>query len=121
MYFDIAYTYYRQTNDPSNVDYDSLGIAVSLDCGENWGWFWKEGGIELATVDGGLGTEFVPENDEWEQKVISLSDLNGQSSVNFAFIAIKIILSSYIIYLYGVYIYPLDYQLLNIKKTRKVN
>ena len=88
MYFDLAYTYYQQTNG-SNVSYDSLGIAYSLDCGENYYWLWKEGGQVLATVAGGLGEEFVPFNDEWEHKTINLSLLNGESTVNFAFIAIN--------------------------------
>lgn len=88
MYFDIAYTYYQLQNG-NNVSYDSLGIAVSLDCGENFFWLWKEGGIELATVEGGLGEEFVPEDNQWQNKEIDLSQLDGEPNVSFALIAIN--------------------------------
>ena len=36
-----------------------------------------------------MGEEFVPFNDEWEHKTINLSILNGENTVNFAFIAIN--------------------------------
>lgn len=88
LYFDLAYTYYQQTNG-NNVSYDSLGIAVSTDCGENFYWLWKKGGKELATVAGGLGDEFAPQDHQWESKTIDLSELNGEDNVSFAFIAIN--------------------------------
>lgn len=87
LYFDLAYTYYQQTNG-ANISYDSLGIAYSLDCGESFYWLWKDGGESLATLKGGLGEEFIPQNNEWESKVIPLGNgIKGQASVVFAFIA----------------------------------
>lgn len=87
LYFDLAYTYYHQTNG-TNISYDSLGIAFSLDCGENYFWLWKDGGESLATLQGGLGEEFFPQTNEWESKVIPLGDaIIGEHSVVFAFIA----------------------------------
>lgn len=88
LYFDLAYTYYKQTN-TTNTSYDSLGIAYSKDCGETYYWLWKKGGPDLATVAGGLGEEFIPYNTEWERMSIDLSELNGENSVSFAFIAIN--------------------------------
>lgn len=89
LYFDLAYTYYKQT-DGSNQNFDSLGIAYSLDCGQNFYWLWKFGGVELATLDGGMGVEFVPSNDDWKTKTIAFNEfILGQESVVFAFIAIN--------------------------------
>lgn len=88
LYFDLAYTYYHQTNG-TNVSYDSLGIAYSPDCGDNFYWLWKDGGESLATRANGLGIEFIPENDDWESKVIDLELIKGRPSIMFAFIAIN--------------------------------
>ena len=85
--YDLAYAYYDQTNG-NNFGYDSLGIAVSTDCGNTFYWLSKLGGTQLATA-GGLGVEFVPTSNQWQNKSLSLSSLNGESSVQFAFIAIN--------------------------------
>ena len=88
LHFDLAYTYYQQTNG-TNVSYDSLGIAASLDCGETFTWIWKEGGINLATKQGGSGVEFNPTEADWDNKIINLDQFDGEASVQFAFIAIN--------------------------------
>lgn len=49
--FDYAYAYYDQTNG-SNVAYDSLYVAYSLDCGTTWTSLFYEGGTQLATAGG---------------------------------------------------------------------
>jgi len=88
LFFDLAYTYYHQTN-VANFSYDTLGIAYSIDCGANFFWLWKEGGRELASLEDGLGVEFVPQNNEWDAKTIDISVVKGQPSVIFAFGAIN--------------------------------
>lgn len=83
--FDLAYAYYQQTNG-SNISYDSLGIAISTNCGDSYYWLWKEGGDQLATA-GGLGIEFEPAAGDWENRSIDITSLIGENSVQFAFIA----------------------------------
>lgn len=85
--YDLAYAYYQQTNG-NNTAYDTLGIAVSTDCGVSFTWLWKQGGTQLATA-GGKGIEFVPTSANWTNKSLSLSSLNNQTSVQFAFISIN--------------------------------
>ena len=85
--YDLAYAYYQQTNG-TNTAYDTLGIAVSTDCGASFSWLWKQGGTQLATA-GGKGTEFIPTSANWTNKSLSLSSLNNQTSVQFAFISIN--------------------------------
>lgn len=87
--FDVAYAYYDQTNG-NGVAYDTLGIAMTNDCGASWFWVWKEGGVDLATA-GGLGAAFTPTAAQWENIVIDLNDpaINNQANVQFAFISIN--------------------------------
>ncbi|MEZ4977937.1 MAG: PKD domain-containing protein [Chitinophagales bacterium] len=87
--FDVAYAYYDQTNG-NNFAYDTLGVAMTNDCGASWFWIWKEGGVDLATA-GGLGTAFTPTAAQWENIVIDLNDpaINNQANVQFAFIGIN--------------------------------
>lgn len=85
--YDLAYAYYEQTNG-SGLNYDTLGIAVSTDCGNSYYWLWKQGGTQLATA-GGLGVEFIPSNSDWTNKTLDLSVLDNETSVQFAFIAIN--------------------------------
>lgn len=83
--FDMAYAYYQGSN--GTINNDSLGIAYSLDCGQNYQWLWKKGGAQLATA-GGLSTEFTPSANQWRKEVIDLSQFNNETSVEFAFIGI---------------------------------
>ena len=83
--YDLAYAYYDQTGGAS-VGYDTLGIAASTDCGASFFWIWKQGGTQLATA-GGLGIEFIPTATDWQNKILDLTSLIGENSVQFAFIA----------------------------------
>lgn len=82
--YDLAYAYYQPAS--GNPSYDSLGIAVSTNCGDSFYWLWKQGGTQIATA-GGLALEFVPSATDWQNKVLDLSSLIGESSVQFAIIA----------------------------------
>lgn len=85
--YDYAYAYYDGN---LGISYDSLIIAFSTDCGNSWFSLDRRGGINLATV-GGRGSVFEPTSTEWENDVIDLNipQLNNQSGVQFAFVAVN--------------------------------
>lgn len=85
--YDYAYAYYYSSQS-GNSYYDTLIIAASNDCGDNWYAIYKEGGIDLATA-GSTANAFVPSTSDWENNVLDLNDpfFNNQPNIQLAFIA----------------------------------
>ena len=85
--YDYAYAYY---DGQQGVSYDSLIVAFSTDCGSSWYALTRDGGASLATV-GGRASFFEPTSTEWENEVVDLNipQLNNQSGVQFAFVAVN--------------------------------
>jgi PKD repeat protein len=76
--FDVAYAMYE---DEDGIYFDSLVLYYSTDCGQTFTPFWKKWGSDLATGQTTMD-EYIPSGAaEWRKERISLSFLNGQSSV----------------------------------------
>jgi len=69
-------------------DTDTLEVLVSADCGETYTSVWKKYGILMATA-GNTTSEFVPNENQWKQNIIDLSDYANQSQVMVKFSAIN--------------------------------
>jgi hypothetical protein len=70
--FDVAYTYYHQTN-PVRDYTDTLSIFISTDCGQTYSLIFKKGGAQLSTVaPGNNDPAFVPAHDQWRTEYIPL-------------------------------------------------
>lgn len=77
--WDYAYRPYNQAGYE-----DSLEVLYSTNCGATWTSLWKRGGAQLGTATA-TDSNFVPRANQWKQDSVSLSALNGQSNVRFAF------------------------------------
>jgi len=76
--FDVAYAQYDN-------DYnDTLALYYSTDCGATFTPFWFKGGKDLATA-ANTTNAFAPTTTQWRTEKISLTFLNGNSSVYLAF------------------------------------
>ncbi len=78
--WDYAYAPYPQAGYA-----DSLEVLYSTNCGATWTSLWRKGGTSLATATA-TNSNFVPTANQWKTDSVSLSALNGQSSVRFAFV-----------------------------------
>lgn len=78
--WDYAYAPYPQSGYA-----DSLEVLYSTNCGATWTSLWKKGGTSLATASA-TSSNFVPTANQWKTDSVSLSVLNGQGSVRFAFV-----------------------------------
>ncbi len=64
---------------------DSLEVLYSLNCGTTWTSLWKKGGTALGTATA-TGNNFTPtSSSQWKTDSASLTSLNGQANVRFAF------------------------------------
>ena len=80
--FDYAYAQYNATFA------DSLIVAYSINCGENFIFLWGKGGSNLATAPNHT-VDFVPTSGEWATDSIDLSNLAGQATVQLAFVNVS--------------------------------
>jgi PKD repeat protein len=77
--FEYAYAPYNVAGSE-----DSLEVLYSTNCGGTWNSLWKKGGSQLATATA-ISSSFIPGAGQWKRDSVSLSALNGQTSVRFAF------------------------------------
>jgi PKD repeat protein len=74
--FDVAYAEYGGQYS------DTLGVLLSVDCGESWTEMYVKGGDDLATAPDN-GNPFIPTETEWRNEIINLdeyfADLNFQN------------------------------------------
>ena len=84
--YDYAYSYYPGGGAPATPNYDSLIIAVSVDCGNNFDQIvYRDGGQSLATTQAYLNS-FQPFPNEWRSNTIDLSSLGNPENITIAFI-----------------------------------
>lgn len=83
--WEYAYTYYTGS---AGTLTDSLEILYSTNCGASWTSLWKRGGAALATGPASANL-FTPTAAQWRRDSVSLSALNGQSNVRFAFVNVN--------------------------------
>jgi photosystem II stability/assembly factor-like uncharacterized protein/PKD repeat protein len=71
--FDVAYAEYGGQYS------DTLGVLLSVDCGETWTEMYVKGGDDLATAPDNDGP-FVPSESEWRNEVIDLEEYFSELS-----------------------------------------
>lgn len=76
--FSVAYARYGEGYS------DTLSVLYSADCGSTWNQIFEEGGVTLATAPDTQGF-FVPQSNQWEEKVISFSNEESGNPILFAF------------------------------------
>jgi PKD repeat protein/photosystem II stability/assembly factor-like uncharacterized protein len=76
--FDVAYAKY------DNVNFDSLAVQISTNCGATYTQLYLNGNSTLSTAPNSSGF-FIPSSAEWRTDTISLSNYIGQAEVLFAF------------------------------------
>ena len=77
--FDVAYAMYNSKYS------DTLGVFVSTSCDAFFRNIYYKGGDELKTSEAQTGS-FNPLDDEWRQEVIDLSQFDGATFVQIAFV-----------------------------------
>jgi len=79
--FDHAYAYKNILN------FDSLRIEITSDCGETWQTLLNDGKLGLATapIHGGV-TGWLPTDTEWRSNEFDISSYNGQPEVLIRFV-----------------------------------
>lgn len=80
--FDYAYASYSGTGGSAT---DTLIVAVSVDCGENFFLLQKKGGTQLQTRTP-IGTAFTPTAAQWKTDTINLTALANEPNVIIGFI-----------------------------------
>jgi photosystem II stability/assembly factor-like uncharacterized protein len=70
--FDVAYALRNATIS------DSLAVAISTDCGENWSHVYFKSGTDLATSSN-QATVFVPTSSQWRNETIDLTNYIGNT------------------------------------------
>ena len=86
--FDVAYVYYKETTPATNQYTDTLTIFVSTDCGQTYTYIYKKGGLQLATTTPiPNGPSFVPNQYEWQFKVVSLQSYQWCTRALFKFVS----------------------------------
>jgi hypothetical protein len=67
LVFDYAYS--ARFYPLSLVDFDSLQIDITNDCGNTWTTIWKKGGNGLQTINPpqGFDIEFIPKINQWKK------------------------------------------------------
>ncbi|MBA3706994.1 MAG: T9SS type A sorting domain-containing protein, partial [Bacteroidetes bacterium] len=78
LYFDVAYARY------DNVNYDSLAVGVSTNCGQSFSIVYVKSGTVLATAPDNSGY-FIPAANQWRTDTINLNAYVGQPEVMFTF------------------------------------
>jgi len=69
--FDYAHAT-RSVPTSANINFDSLEISYSNDCGTTWSNIWKKGGNSLQTIQQSqaYGIEFIPQSNQWKSDSI---------------------------------------------------
>ncbi len=78
LYFDVAYARY------DNVNFDSLAVGISTNCGQSYNIAYVKSGTVLATAPDNTGF-FTPTATQWRTDTISLTPYIGQPEVMFTF------------------------------------
>ena len=83
--FDVAYSR------ASNQYFDSLRVAVSTDCGENWEVLYRKGNTQLSTNNGAdiITSGFVPSTTQWRTDSINMNQYFGLDDVLIRFEAVN--------------------------------
>lgn len=76
--FDVAYARY------DNINFDSLAVRVSTNCGLSFNTVYAKGNTTLATAPDNTGF-FTPTNSEWRTDTVYLNSYIGQPEVMIAF------------------------------------
>jgi len=79
--FDHAYAYKNILN------FDSLRIEITADCGQTWQTLLNDGklGLSTAPLHGGV-TGWLPQDSEWRSNELDISSFNGQPEVLIRFV-----------------------------------
>lgn len=67
---------------------DTLALAYSTDCGENFHMLWSKGGKDLATAEP-TDQAFEPTDQQWSNNQLSLAALKGMQQVHLAFVNVS--------------------------------
>ncbi len=78
LYFDVAYSRY------DSINFDSLVIGVSTDCGQSFSIVYVKSNTVLATAPDN-GGYFIPASNEWRTDTINLNAYVGQPEVMVTF------------------------------------
>jgi len=75
--FSVAYARFNAVN------FDTLELNVSTDCGSTWTNIYTKWGSTLATApdDSSLLASFTPTSAQWRHEVVDLTAFNGQHNV----------------------------------------
>jgi hypothetical protein len=86
MTFQVAYTYYSQTNPNQNFT-DTLRVYISTNCGQTWTQIYAKGGATLATATPVPNTnnEFGPTSTQWRMETVSLNAYSSASNAMIKF------------------------------------
>jgi photosystem II stability/assembly factor-like uncharacterized protein len=76
--FDVAYAKY------DTINFDSLAVQISTNCGATFTQLYLNGNNALATAPNSSGF-FIPSSTQWRTDTINLSSYIGQTEVLFAF------------------------------------
>lgn len=78
LYFDVAYARY------DNVNFDSLAVGISTNCGQSYNIAYVKSGTVLATAPDNTGF-FIPTATQWRTDTVNLSSYIGQPEVMITF------------------------------------
>ncbi len=78
LYFDVAYARY------DSINFDSLAVGVSVNCGQSFSIVYVKSGTVLATAPDN-GGYFTPSANQWRTDTINLNAYVGQPEVMFTF------------------------------------
>lgn len=78
LFFDVAYAMY------SSVDFDSLAVKASTNCGVTYTTVYLKGNSSLATAPN-TTSFFTPNNSEWRTDTIYLNSFSGVPQIQFMF------------------------------------
>lgn len=78
LYFDVAYARY------SSVDFDSLAVKVSTNCGQSYNLVYLKGNSTLATAPDNTSF-FTPNNTQWRTDTVNLNAYAGFPQVKLMF------------------------------------
>jgi hypothetical protein len=74
LLFDYAHAT-RSIPTNSSLDFDTLEIDISKDCGSTWTRLWKKGGTDLQTINqtAAYDIEFIPKINQWKSDSMMIS------------------------------------------------
>lgn len=78
LYFDVAYARY------DNVNFDSLAVGISTNCGQSYNIVYTKGSTTLATAPDNTGF-FTPNATQWRTDTVFLNAYVGQPEVMITF------------------------------------